>query len=150
MDALLSLSRSSIVECGSVATTHYHSNGSSGSSHGSPHKRASSQSLEEEHREQQHLQYHPFATSQPVGIYTNGSGSKMALLSSAAANVAQQHQDLYSPTGGAGGLYLGGAVGAGMLPQSLSAAMAASKCSNKVKPLRGPLRTKKRKSACMR
>ncbi|KAH8421338.1 hypothetical protein KR009_002258 [Drosophila setifemur] len=176
VDALLSLSRSSNVDCGSVATSHYHSNGSSGSSHGSPHKRASSHSLEEEHREhrehflQQHQQQrdHHFANSQ--AIYTNGSGSKMALLSSAAANVAQQHQDLYSSPGSGGGgsgggggggsssnLYLQAAgVSGGMLPQHLSAAMAAAaaaaatKNNNKVKPLRG-IRTKiKRKSAWMR
>ncbi|XP_043658970.1 mucin-19 [Drosophila teissieri] len=129
VDALLSLSGSSIVECGSVATTHYHSNGSSGSSHGSPHKRASSHSLEEEHQQQhreqqlqqqqQHLQqqhhHQQFGSNQAV--YTNGSGSKMALLSSAAANVAlaqqqqqqQIHQDLYSSTAGHNAsMYLGG------------------------------------------
>ncbi|XP_016946345.3 mucin-19 [Drosophila biarmipes] len=201
VDALLSLSRSSIVECGSVATTHYHSNGSSGSSHGSPHKRASSQSLEEEHlqqhreqqhqqqqqqqQQQQHQQQHPqqqhlqqqhlhqqFGSNGNQAVYTNGSGSKMALLSSAAANVAlaqqqqqqQLHQDLYSSTAGHNaGIYLGGlsnhclpgsgsvGVAAGMLPQHLSAAMVAAAASkNKVKPLRG-LRTKiKRKSAWMR
>jgi len=197
VDALLSLSRSSIVECGSVATTHYHSNGSSGSSHGSPHKRASSHSLEEEHlqqhREQQqqhqqqqqqqqhHLQqqqqhlHQQFGSNGNQAVYTNGSGSKMALLSSAAANVAlaqqqqqQIHQDLYSSTGGHNAsIYLSGlnnhclpagvggvgsvGVAAGMLPQHLSAAMVAAAASkNKVKPLRG-LRTKiKRKSAWMR
>ncbi|XP_017066818.1 cell wall protein IFF6 [Drosophila eugracilis] len=192
VDALLSLSRSSIVECGSVATTHYYSNGSgSGSSHGSPHKRASSHSLEEEHLHhhlqqqqqqqqnqhphQQHLQ-HQFGSNQAV--YTNGSGSKMALLSSAAANVAlahqqqqqqqqqQIHQDLYTSSAGQNtSIYLSGVnnhcmpgvggvvsvgVGGGMLPQHLSAAMVAAASKNKVKPLRG-LRTKiKRKSAWMR
>ncbi|EDW49383.1 GM17465 [Drosophila sechellia] len=176
VDALLSLSGSSIVECGSVATTHYHSNGSSGSSHGSPHKRASSHSLEEEHLQQhreqqlqQPQQHHHQQFGSTQAVYTNGSGSKMALLSSAAANVAlaqqqQIHQDLYSSTAGHNAsMYLGGLnnhclpggggvgsvnVAAGMLPQHLSAATAASK--NKVKPLRG-LRTKfKRKSAWMR
>nr|XP_017001444.2 probable serine/threonine-protein kinase DDB_G0267686 [Drosophila takahashii] len=180
VDALLSLSRSSIVECGSVATTHYHSNGSSGSSHGSPHKRASSHSLEEEHlqqhreqQQQQHQQQHlqqqqqqqhlhqQFGSSQAV--YTNGSGSKMALLSSAAANVAlaqqqqqqQIHQqDLYtnSAAGHNASIYLSGlnnhclpsvggvssavAVGvaaAGMLPQHLSAAMVAAAAASKNK-----------------
>ncbi|XP_068158911.1 uncharacterized protein CHES-1-like [Drosophila tropicalis] len=114
VDALLSLSRSSIVECGSVATTHYHSNGSgsgSASSLGSPHKRAARHSLEEDHhhtyqqhhhhhqqqQQQQQQQRHPTQLqfqhhAQAIGIYTNGSGSKMALLSSAAANVAQQQQ----------------------------------------------------------
>lgn len=178
VDALLSLSGSSIVECGSVATTHYHSNGSSGSSHGSPHKRASSHSLEEEHlqqhreqqlQQQQQQQHHHQQFGSSQAVYTNGSGSKMALLSSAAANVAlaqqqqqQIHQDLYSATAGHNAsMYLGGlnshclpggggvGVAAGMLPQQLSAATGASN-KNKVKPLRG-LRTKfKRKSAWMR
>ncbi|XP_041452124.1 pneumococcal serine-rich repeat protein isoform X3 [Drosophila obscura] len=101
VDALLSLSRSSIVECGSVATTHYHSNGSSGSSHGSPHKRPSSHSLEEEHEHHLLQQYQPLLSSTSQTVYTNGSGSKMALLSSAAANVAlaqqqqQQHHQIH-------------------------------------------------------
>nr|ACU24739.1 RE02128p [Drosophila melanogaster] len=179
VDALLSLSGSSIVECGSVATTHYHSNGSSGSSHGSPHKRASSHSLEEEHlqqhreqqlqQQQQQQQHHHQQFGSSQAVYTNGSGSKMALLSSAAANVAlaqqqqqQIHQDMYSSTAGHNAsMYLGGlnshclsggggvGVAAGMLPQHLSAATGASN-KNKVKPLRG-LRTKfKRESAWMR
>ncbi|KAH8286675.1 hypothetical protein KR018_009515 [Drosophila ironensis] len=158
VDALLSLSRSSAVECGSVATTHYHSNGSgsgSGSSHGSPHKRASSHSLEEEHREQlvqqqqqqQHLQHHHhYYAGTQQGIYTNGSGSKMALLSSAAANVAQLQQDFFSGAGlpGGGG---GGATNTLYLPAMVAAAVASHK---KGKPLRG-LRTKvKRKAAWMR
>ncbi|SPP78354.1 blast:Forkhead box protein N3 [Drosophila guanche] len=176
VDALLSLSRSSIVECGSVATTHYHSNGSSGSSHGSPHKRPSSHSLEEDHEHHLLQQYQPLLSSTPQSVYSNGSGSKMALLSSAAANVAlaqqqqqqhqihqmqqqqqqhqmqQQHTELF---GSVNGSYLAGGQAA-MLPQHLTAAMAnaaaiaAAAVKNKVKPVRG-LRTKiKRKSAWMR
>ncbi|XP_030563208.1 homeobox protein 5 isoform X2 [Drosophila novamexicana] len=192
VDALLSLSRSSIVECGSsTTTTHYHSNGSSGSSHGSPHKRASSRSIEEEKWQHMELQYqhqqphhhhHPHQhhhhqqqqqQQQNTGVYTNGSGSKMALLSSAAANVAaagalvqqqlQQrplYEELYSAnvtgSNSVSNLYMpavsclpaGGVATAGNGQSMLSLSAVATK--SKVKPLRG-LRTKiKRKAAWMR